>query len=152
MGLTERYIAAQRVADTGKANPLDETVVNLGIQVRLSSADLVKEQRKDAEFQSMRQAQHERAAKWSPEVATLKAAQDIASYQAESSQVERSFMRNDMALYAYANPHYKAVFERIKPEASKAHAEAGHSASASASTTTLAVKVQTLKAISALER
>lgn len=150
MGLTERYIAAQRVADTGKANPLDETIVNLGIPVRLSSADLVKEQRKEAQVQSMRQAQHERAAKWSPEVATLKAAQDIASYQAESSQVERSFMRSDMALYAYANPHYKAVFERIKPEASKALAEARHSASAS--TTTPAVKVQTPKPISALER
>lgn len=78
-----------------------------------------KEERKQAEFEAMKDEQRERAAAWTPEEAARQAQQDAAAFREEADKSERFYKASDMTANADANPHYREALDREAPEVSK---------------------------------
>jgi Large polyvalent protein-associated domain 7 len=76
---------------------------------------MAKEDRKATEMKSMLEDMQAIATQWTPEQARQLAQRDIQAYQGETVPSERSFKRDDIALYAGANAHYRATLETQAP-------------------------------------
>ncbi len=76
---------------------------------------MAKEDRKAAEMKSMLEDMQAIATNWTPEQAKQLAQRDIQAYQSESVASERGFKRDDMALYAGANTHYRSMLKTQAP-------------------------------------
>lgn len=75
-----------------------------------------KEERKAREFEGMKEDRKQRAAEWTPDQAAAQAAADAKQYQEQPGGIERDYQRDDMALNAAANPHYRAALAKLAPE------------------------------------
>jgi putative DNA primase/helicase len=81
-----------------------------------SAAIARKEDRKAKEYQAMRQDRIDRATEWTPDQAAQQAKADAQAYQEQGDPTERGFMRDDMALNAASNGHYRDALASVAPE------------------------------------
>lgn len=81
-----------------------------------SAAIAAKEERKATEYQAMRQDRIERATEWTPDEAAKQAKADAQAYKEQGDPTERGFMRDDMALNAASNSHYRDALASVAPE------------------------------------
>ena len=81
-----------------------------------AAKEAAKEERKAQDFANMRADQMLRANNWTDQEARRQAARDLETYRLETNQLERAFMRGDMAVNAGANREYRSSLDRASPD------------------------------------